>query len=666
MKTNVYRLRLRPLAAILAGVLCVGPMAWAQEQEKSFADMVNKIVLVPAGEPQSEMLAKATVAVNFIKRMELPQANRAINEALQLDARNSYLHFLNGFVYHLMARQGDSQKNEMAIEGYRQALRIDRGNWIAQEFLGLAYMDLKKFEEAKSEFSGVLNMSPDSTVSLYGLMVASYLTGDAVTACAMADQFKKVTTELHSGFIRSSVAVYASCGAFDKADLMRVEFGKLNREPAEIGRVDRRLAQWKSFYHLQEKSSPTPEPASTSGFVQTSLNNGATNVQPERFAQAFTVPHITVPSQSAEPAANASSASKPGAIPTPIPTPSPTATQEPTLIPASESMSGNDGSPRMVLVDVVLVSTQELVSTSKGVNLLSALTLQLGSIAGNLAAYSQVNTFNSLNNAVGDVSTAITRAVTVPALAYSLNIANANNSSNEVLARPTLAAIEGLPSEFFSGTNLSAGVVSTSTQGGTTIVPLDKRFGIKLAVTPVFLPNGRIQMKVDAQRTSLNATPDNPKVAYQIEIAEITANANVVMALGDTLVLSGLSEKSTSSIRDGVPGLQDVPVVQYLFSNKKTNDIQRSVLILITPRASVYTAGLDRGASAAQRESMKALREKFGFSGGTPSNVESVLSRLKTSDLFREFRQSDVSVQHWDRMQSTGDRLHQALEFLYY
>ena len=210
-----------------------------------------------------------------------------------------------------------------------------------------------------------------------------------------------------------------------------------------------------------------------------------------------------------------------------------------------------------------------MVSTSKGVNLLSALTLQLGSIAGNLAAYSQVNTFNSLNNAVGDVSTAITRAVTVPALAYSLNIANANNSSNEVLARPTLAAIEGLPSEFFSGTNLSAGVVSTSTQGGTTIVPLDKRFGIKLAVTPVFLPNGRIQMKVDAQRTSLNATPDNPKVAYQIEIAEITANANVVMALGDTLVLSGLSEKSTSSIRDGVPGLQDVPVVQYLFRTRK-------------------------------------------------------------------------------------------------
>lgn len=38
------------------------------------------------------------------------------------------------------------------------------------------------------------------------------------------------------------------------------------------------------------------------------------------------------------------------------------------------------------------------------------------------------------------------------------------------------------------------------------------------------------------------------RVAYQIEIGETTANADVVMNLGDTLVLSGLSEKSTSSV----------------------------------------------------------------------------------------------------------------------
>ena len=321
---------------------------------------------------------------------------------------------------------------------------------------------------------------------------------------------------------------------------------------------------------------------------------------------------------------------------------------------------------QVVLIDVVLLSTQELISTAKGVNLLSALTLQLGSISGNVAGYSRVDTSNATNGGTPSVSTAITRAVTIPALSYSLNIANANNSVNEVLARPTLAAIEGLPSEFFSGTNLSAGVVSTSTQGGTTIVPLDKRFGIKLGVTPVFLPQGQVQLKVEAQRTSLNASNDNPRVAYQIEIGETTANANVVMKLGDTLVLSGLSEKTSTSTRDGVPGLQDVPGIQYLFSNQRTNQIQRSVLILVTPRLAAQVAEPDPSAGASVADGMKALREKFGLASSVPPNVEAIMNQLKPGDFFREFRQGDVSMERWDRMHSTGDRLREALGFLYY
>ncbi|HEX9173342.1 MAG TPA: secretion protein, partial [Telluria sp.] len=312
------------------------------------------------------------------------------------------------------------------------------------------------------------------------------------------------------------------------------------------------------------------------------------------------------------------------------------------------------------------VSAQDQVSTSKGVNLLSALTLQLGSVAGNLAAFSRAVASTAAGSAPASTTTTITRAVTVPALSYSLNIANANNAVNEVLARPTLAAIEGMPSEFFSGTNLSAGVVSASAQGGTTIVPLEKRFGIKLAVTPTFLSHDRVQLKVEAQRTSLNASVDNPKVAYQIESGEITANANVVMNLGDTLVLSGLSEKSSTQTRDGVPVLQDVPGIQYLFSHKKTNDIQRSVLMLITPRMPSYTArgGADQAPGA--DPAVKALRAKFGFEGDTPANTDAVLSHLKANVLFRQFRQGDVTIERWDRMDSTGERLRQALEFLYY
>lgn len=153
-------------------------------------------------------------------------------------------------------------------------------------------------------------------------------------------------------------------------------------------------------------------------------------------------------------------------------------------------------------------------------------------------------------------------------------------------------------------------------------------------------------------------------MAYQIEIGETTANANVVMNMGDTLVLSGLSEKSSASTRDGVPGLQDVPGVQYLFSNKKTNDLQRSVLILVTPRAPVQIAESNEGDPMVAR--MKALRERFGFANNTPANIEAVMTQLQGNDFYREFRQGDVSMERWDRMRTTGDRLKEALGFLYY
>jgi type II secretory pathway component GspD/PulD (secretin) len=329
--------------------------------------------------------------------------------------------------------------------------------------------------------------------------------------------------------------------------------------------------------------------------------------------QAFTLPNAKLPTKTSD---------TPAQVPESSPPPAPASAAPPAA------------GPRMVLVDVVLLSVQELSSTSKGVNLLNALTFQLGN--GNQPAFTDIHSYGTSNGAVTNLTTAITRAVSVPALTYSLNIANANNSFNEVLARPTLAAIEGQTSEFFSGTNLSAGVVSTSTQGGTTVVPLEKRFGIKLAVTPTFLPNGLVQLKVDAQRTALNANVDSPKVAYQVEIGEITANANVVMGMGETLVLSGLSEKASINTRDGVPLLQDLPLVQYAFSNKRTNDIQRSALILITPRAPAYTT------------------------------LAQVSNSLKGTPLFREFREGDVVPERWERMDSTGTRLRQALELLYY
>ena len=156
-------------------------------------------------------------------------------------------------------------------------------------------------------------MVPESTVSIYGLMVASYMVGDPVTACAMADQFKKSSREPHVGFIKSSISVYASCSEFDKADQMRLELGKLGRETIEVDNIDRRLSQWKSVYQMKTQAGGAE---AQPGAVQ--AQNQVAQTTPENEASI-----------------------------------------------AQRAQGGNDGSPRMVLVDVVMVSTQELITAAK-------------------------------------------------------------------------------------------------------------------------------------------------------------------------------------------------------------------------------------------------------------------------------------------------------------
>jgi len=604
--------------------------ALAPGEQPLFTETVDKSVFNPPANG-SESLAKAAEALRFIKQMDLPRASKAINAALQLDGRDSHLHFLNGFVYHLHARQGDSQKNELAIEGYRMALRLDPGNWIAQEFLGLAYLDLKQFARAKEQFAQVLLMAPDTTVSMYGLMVTSYLTGDPDLACAMADEFREHATVLESTFVRSSVAVYASCGKFDAADVMRNELLNMRADPTVVERAEARLVQWKE---LHRSSS-----ARTGVRMQNAAAFTITPRPPETPAQ-FPMPAFD--SAPTTPQSNA-------------PQENPLQPPPPSAPASSDNSAATPDGPGMVLVDVVIISTHETISTSKGINLLNALTLQLGSATA--SGYSWAYDSSAVSRTV------ITKAVTIPALAYSLNIANAASSLNEVLARPTLAAIEGLPSEFFAGVNVNAGVLSTTTVGSSSIVPVDKRFGVKLAVTPNFLAGGMVKLKVGAQRTFAVPNSGGNGFAYRFDIAETTTDANVVMKMGDTLVLSGLTEKETSSNRNGVPGLQDVPVAQYLFSTKQNVDFQRSALILITPRAPLYAAQAD---SSAGTDSEKVLRARLGFSTELPSNVESIVEHMSGNELFRQFRQGDVAMERWDRTRTTGDRLRQALSFLYY
>ncbi len=569
-------------------------------------------------------------AVKLIAAMDLVPASTKINQALKLDPSNANLHFLNGVTYHMMARNGDVKKTELAIEGYKQSVNFDPSNINAYYFLGNAYYESRNYPEAQSAFANALILKPADNEIAMRLVASSYMGGDPTTSCAITNKVLKEVDEKNpmiKQVLKVSIPVFSSCKNFDLAKKSLANLKRIDPKDADIEMLDNRILGWKVFFDSQPALK--------------SQNRDA----PGRFIKTAD-----------EASADAKGDDKK----------EDDKKEDEAKKPVCGDLSGLEEKDRnrMVLVDVVLLRTEDTINTTKGVNLMNGLSLLFGTAAaaGNAVAYSK-----SILNVDGN--TTITRGITVPALTYSMNIADANSTLTEVLAKPSLTTMECKRSEFFSGTQLTAAVVSGGVGGGS--VTIDKSYGVRLGVTTEIIQGNQVRMKVEASRTFLQPPSNDIAFTYKVQISEIQASANVVLRLGDTLILGGLSETETDNLRDGVPILQDTPGLQYLFSQQSVKKYNRSVLMLITPRPASYTYLSDASREAIDPNnpfspSVNVLRARYVDWFEPFPNLSSVFNLVNATNLYREFRTGDVTLEKWDRMNSTKYRLQQALEFLHY
>jgi len=324
----------------------------------------------------------------------------------------------------------------------------------------------------------------------------------------------------------------------------------------------------------------------------------------------------------------------------------------------------------MVVVDVVLIGTQEDSRETYGINLLSGLRLQFGDPISNTPANSWTYTLGA--NRVDDTqrvdSTAVTRSIRIPSITYSLNIANAFNARNEIIAKPSLVALAGQSSDFFSGTEISAAAVSG---GAGDSVTVNKEVGIKLAVRPDFLPNNKIRLQVSAQRTFLTDPSRSVVFQFRLDTSKTNVNANVVLKYGETLILSGLTERETNVGNDGVPGLRDIPGINLLFAQRDFRDFRKSILILLTPRRPLYGAQAPEDRQAAldsmseYEKSIARLESRHKDWFQPRSVMEESRERMEGAEIFREFRSGDLKSERWEKRESTSQRMRGALNRMF-
>lgn len=123
---------------------------------------------------------------------------------------------------------------------------------------------------------------------------------------------------------------------------------------------------------------------------------------------------------------------------------------------------------------------------------------------------------------------------------------------------------------------------TTVTDGGTTTSSIQfKDTGVQLAVTPSVNAGDLVTMDIKQTVTDVGqvdlATGQRSFLQRQIE-------SKVAVRSGESIVLGGLIKDNTTRSRQGLPVLQDVPLLGNLFSSTADNGTRTELLVMITPR----------------------------------------------------------------------------------
>lgn len=151
----------------------------------------------------------------------------------------------------------------------------------------------------------------------------------------------------------------------------------------------------------------------------------------------------------------------------------------------------------------------------------------------------------------------------------------AQNGRASILAEPQLSARNGAKASFLAGGEYP---YTVSTINGPTV--LFKPYGVKLDILPRVDSQGVVRAMIDSEVSSIDAaisTPAGPGLRTRKTSTEFNVNS------GETIVLSGLLSRETSTDIDKVPFLGDLPLLGVLFRSKRFQDKETELVVFVTP-----------------------------------------------------------------------------------
>ena len=151
----------------------------------------------------------------------------------------------------------------------------------------------------------------------------------------------------------------------------------------------------------------------------------------------------------------------------------------------------------------------------------------------------------------------------------------AQNGRASILAEPQLSARNGARASFLAGGEYP---YTVSTINGPTV--LFKPYGVKLDIQPRVDSRGTVRAQINSEVSSIDAaisTPAGPGLRTRKTSTEFNVNS------GETIVLSGLLSRETSTDVDKVPVLGDLPILGALFRSTRFQNKETELVVFVTP-----------------------------------------------------------------------------------
>lgn len=149
------------------------------------------------------------------------------------------------------------------------------------------------------------------------------------------------------------------------------------------------------------------------------------------------------------------------------------------------------------------------------------------------------------------------------------------------LAEPNLVAMSGDTANFLAGGEFPFPVLGQNNTVGTQF----KKFGVGLAFTPTVLASRQINLKIEPEVSEIDTTASVTVGGVQVPGLSVRrASTTVELRDGQSFAIAGLLQGSHVSNKNGIPWIDDTPVLGTLFRSSSFQKNETDLVIIVTPR----------------------------------------------------------------------------------